>query len=75
MPRIVVAVFFLCLPMLANAELETQVALLPEAQMEQFEAEVELLEQPLYSPFIERYVLDELKQLRTDMAAQRNEMI
>lgn len=75
MPRIVVALCFLCLPMLANAEPETQIAPIPEAQMEQFEAEVEVLEQPLYSPFIERYVLDELKQLRTDMAAQRNEMI
>lgn len=32
---------------------------------------VNQLEKPLYSPFIERYVLDELKQLRTDMAAQK----
>lgn len=46
-----------------------------QGQVEQFEAQVDVLEEPLYSPFIERYVLDELKQLRTDMAAQRNEMI
>lgn len=32
---------------------------------------VDSLEQPLYTPFIERYMLDELKQLRVDMAAQR----
>ncbi|SHF15172.1 TPR repeat-containing protein [Microbulbifer donghaiensis] len=34
---------------------------------------VDELEQPLYTPFVERYVLDELKQLRADMAAQRVE--
>jgi tetratricopeptide (TPR) repeat protein len=33
------------------------------------------LDKPLYSPFIERYVLDELKQLRTDMAAQKVELV
>ncbi|WP_404357616.1 TPR end-of-group domain-containing protein [Methylotuvimicrobium sp. KM1] len=36
---------------------------------------IESLDKPLYSPFIERYMLDELKQLRMDMAAQRNELI
>ncbi len=43
-----------------------------EAQLNQT---LEQLEKPLYTPFIERYVLDELKQLRTDMAAQRTELI
>lgn len=33
------------------------------------------LEEPLYSPFIERYVLDELKQLRVDLSAQRSDLI
>jgi tetratricopeptide (TPR) repeat protein len=33
------------------------------------------LEKPLYSPFIERYVLDELKQLRIDQAQTKQEMI
>ena len=75
MPRILIVVCMLCLPMLANADPEPEVVFLPEEQMNQFEAEVEILDEPLYSPFIERYVLDELKQLRTDMAAQRNEMI
>ncbi|MBB5210996.1 TPR end-of-group domain-containing protein [Microbulbifer hydrolyticus] len=32
---------------------------------------VDEINKPLYSPFIERYVLDELKQLRVDMAAQK----
>jgi len=36
---------------------------------------VEQLEEPLYNPFVERYVLDELKQLRVDLAAQRSEFI
>lgn len=34
---------------------------------------VEALEEPLYNPFVERYVLDEIKQLRVEMAAQRIE--
>lgn len=35
---------------------------------------VDSLEEPLYTPFIERYLLDEVKQLRIDMANQRQEM-
>ena len=31
------------------------------------------LEEPLYNPFVERYVLDELKQLRQEMADQRHD--
>ena len=37
--------------------------------------QVEELAEPLYTPFIERYILDELKQLRTDMATQRVELM
>jgi len=33
------------------------------------------LEEPLYNPFVERYVLDELKLLRQEMAEQRATMI
>jgi tetratricopeptide (TPR) repeat protein len=36
---------------------------------------VQQLQEPLYNPFVERYVLDELKQLRTDMATQRVELL
>lgn len=39
------------------------------------ELAVEELEKPLYSPFIERYVLDELRSLRVDLANQRAELI
>jgi len=33
------------------------------------------LDKPLYNPFVERYVLDELKQLRVDLAAQKHELM
>jgi tetratricopeptide (TPR) repeat protein len=36
---------------------------------------IEALDEPLYTPFIERYVLDELRQLRSEMAAQRHELM
>jgi len=36
-------------------------------------AHVNELEAPLYSPFVERYVLDELKQLRSEQATIRVE--
>jgi len=36
---------------------------------------VNQLEKPLYSPFVERYVLDELKQLRVDQNTQRHELM
>lgn len=39
------------------------------------EEQVDALQEPLYTPFVERYVLDELKQLRIDLAAQRHELI
>lgn len=37
--------------------------------------QIEDLTAPVYSPFIERYVLDELKQLRIDQANARHEII
>ena len=37
------------------------------------QASVNGLKKPLYNPFVERYVLDELKSLRTDLQAQRAE--
>lgn len=46
-----------------------------ENAQQQAEDRVESLQEPLYNPFVERYVLDELKQIRIDMAAQRNDMI
>ena len=37
--------------------------------------QISKLTAPIYSPFIERYVLDELKQLRIDQANLRQEII
>lgn len=45
-----------------------------EAKVQAVRSEVNALEEPLYTPFIERYVLDEIKQLRIDMANQRQEL-
>jgi hypothetical protein len=44
-----------------------------EATEERAQATVAQLEKPLYNPFVERYVLDELKSLRTDLQGQRAE--
>lgn len=38
-------------------------------------AHIDVLSEPLYSPFVERYVLDELKQLRIDQAHTKEELI
>lgn len=50
---------------------------LTEAKAKELDAvkkQVGELDKPLYTPFIERYVLDEIKQLRADMANQRVEL-
>ncbi|MCP8898589.1 TPR end-of-group domain-containing protein [Gilvimarinus xylanilyticus] len=52
-----------------NATAESAQVTEQEAQ-----ARVESLDEPLYNPFVERYVLDELKQLRAEMAQQRVEL-
>ncbi len=68
MPRILIGIFIFLLPFQLLAAETAQ-------QDDAIEQKLEQLEQPLYTPFIERYVLDELKSLRTDMAAQRAELI
>ncbi len=57
---------------LAQAQPDSSTA--DAATEKQVRASVNQLEEPLYSPFIERYVLYELKQLRADMAQQRIEL-
>ncbi|WP_211245120.1 TPR end-of-group domain-containing protein [Thiomicrospira pelophila] len=47
----------------------------PNVQDDHAVAVIEGLEEPMYSAFIERYILDELKQLRIDMANQRVEIV
>lgn len=44
----------------------------PEEKIEQT---VSQLQQPLYTAFVERYVLDELKGLRVELAAQKHELM
>ncbi|MCW8917229.1 MAG: tetratricopeptide repeat protein [Gammaproteobacteria bacterium] len=46
---------------------------LQAAEVQSAEARVVQLEKPLYNPFVERYVLDELKSLRTDLQGLRAE--
>lgn len=79
MPRILAfwLVLLLCQSAYAGqsqSETPSATQALKQAQAEA-ETTLDSLEEPLYSPFIERYVLDELKQLRTDMAAQRVELL
>lgn len=45
------------------------------AEAAAMEKSVDELKEPLYSPFIERYVLDELKQLRADQASTKHELM
>ena len=42
---------------------------------QQLTSSVDKLEKPLYNPFLERYVLDELKALRVDLSNQRQEFV
>jgi len=68
MRGVILAGLFFALAMGASAQDAT-------FAQEQAEAHVEELQEPLYSPFVERYVLDELRQLRMDMATQRVEIL
>lgn len=77
MPRVIVLLLCLVFPLAGSADpVQASPAPSPESlQAEAIEENINQLKEPLYSPFIERYVLDELKALRTEMAAQRNELI
>ena len=68
MKRILMSALIL-LPLSTSAETVTDTATV------QSEKVIEKLEKPLYNPFVERYVLDELKTLRTDLQSQRANMI
>ncbi len=64
-----VRIFMLC------ALLSAGLVQAEENVQQQARDQVDSLQKPLYNPFVERYVLDELKQIRIDMAEQRNNMI
>lgn len=76
--RAFILLLIILLPLLIAAGIQAQT--LPDESAnnesaEQAQQTVERLDAPLYSAFTERYILDELKSLRTDMAAQRVEFI
>ena len=75
MRRLIIAgaMLFLTLANIAGAQEAADTE--STVQQQQAENHVEQLQEPLYNPFVERYVLDELKQLRTDMANQRVEIL
>jgi tetratricopeptide (TPR) repeat protein len=63
----------------ANAVPETEVEIFVEksisAAVKEAEFEIDKLEAPIYKPFVEMYVLNELKQLRLDQAATKHELM
>jgi tetratricopeptide (TPR) repeat protein len=65
--RSLISILFLLL----SANVYAEQASNPEQQLKA----VEELEKPLYNPFVERYVLDEIKSLRTDLQAQRADFV
>lgn len=67
-------VFALCLYSAPPAAQEPDSKSKEEAETQARER-INNLQAPLYSAFTERYILDELKQLRSDMAAQRHELM
>lgn len=56
----------------------TLVLLLPAASnlaAQTASSATDTLQAPLYTPFVERYILDEIKALRVDLAAQKHELM
>lgn len=66
---VVILVFFAWLLPMTAAAIETH------ADSDEKGDPVDKLDRPLYNPFVERYVLDELKALRMDMSNQRVEFV
>ena len=56
------------LPLMAFADSEQEVS---DTQVDQH---IDQLQEPLYSPFIERYILDEVRSLRMDMERKHREL-
>ena len=83
MPRIMTLVSILLFTALlgfqanavAAASVETPVEKAIPAPVQAAKFEIDKLEAPIYKPFVEMYVLNELKQLRVDQAATKNELM
>lgn len=81
--RAFILLLIVLFPLFISATIQAQPVEPTEAQPEtqndtaaaRAQQQVDQLDAPLYSAFTERYVLDELKSLRTDMAAQRVEFV
>ena len=68
--------YFTCLVVLfLSGALFAQVPTADPVELEQVQSEQVKIEKPLFKPFIERYILDDLKQLRQDHHALRAEVI
>jgi len=59
----------------AESVMEQANAAAPVVTDEDLQQRVEQLKEPLYNPFIERYIIDEIKNLRSEIERQRVEMI
>ncbi|TNC80398.1 MAG: hypothetical protein C9356_14160 [Oleiphilus sp.] len=46
-----------------------------ETQDKHFEEKIETLKKPMFTPFVELYVLEEMKKLRIDLADQKHELM
>jgi len=75
LPKFVMQLIQGCICMVSLSLLAAPTFAEPSEQSQQAEEVISNLNEPLYNPFVERYVLDELKQLRTEMAAQKHELM
>lgn len=72
MPRILSGIALLVLMLSVSVFADTEAQAAKDKKAEQL---IESLDKPVYSAFVERYVLDELKQLRIDQALTKQELI
>ncbi len=71
MPRLLTLALLMLMPLLVAAQGSAPAT----ANEEQLQTTVDGLQEPLYSPFIERYMLDELRQLRSEQAQAKQELL
>lgn len=74
MPRLLACFIFILVNLMFHP-VYGQDAATRENREAALDEKIEALNEPLYKPFIERYVLDELKHLRQEMAQQRIELV
>jgi len=75
MSRFLAVLFFLYLTSVGRADTAPSPDEAPLSKDDLAAQQIEALDKPLYNPFVERYVLDEIKQLRIELAAQKAELI